>query len=158
MPVFPVADDSGVIFQKGILSDAAWLWEEIKIIFKLYHERNIGSEAAEGGNEWQKRCQSRCFCLCPRVSSNLPHTPRWLEQNLSELNSTGQTDSLCRSCSLCLAFLGFCYLALTLLNGYKKFISAYLHGTSGRTQTKTIVPTFHPRHSFNLIGFELQLK
>lgn len=83
---------------------------------------------------------------------------RWLEQNLSELNSTGQTDSLCRSCSLCLAFLGFCYLALTLLNGYKKFISAYLHETSGRTQTKTIVPTFHLRHSFNLIGFELQLR
>lgn len=82
---------------------------------------------------------------------------RWLEQNLSELNSTGQTDSLCCTCSLCLVFLGFCYLALTLLNGYKKF-SAYLHGTSGRTETKTIVPTFHPRHSFNLIGFELQLR
>lgn len=28
----------------------------------------------------EKRCQSRCFCLCQRVSSNLPHTPTRLEQ------------------------------------------------------------------------------
>lgn len=147
----------GVIFQKGILSDAARLWEEIKIIFKLYHERNIRSEAAEGKNKWQKRCQSRCFCLCQRVSSNLPHSPTVAGTEL-EWTELDWPDWLFMLHMLLMSsFLGFCYLALTLLNGYKKF-SAYLHGTSGRTETKTIVPTFHPRHSFNLIGFELQLR
>lgn len=61
----------------------------------------------------EKRCQSRRFCLCQRVSSNLPHTPTVAGAELTQsqflpLNSTGQCPvSLFLSClsySPCLCF------------------------------------------------------
>lgn len=61
----------------------------------------------------EKRCQSRRFCLCQRVSSNLPHTPTVAGAELTQsqflpLNSTGQSPvSLFLSClsySPCLCF------------------------------------------------------
>lgn len=89
----------GLLFQKAVYQmprDCEW---RQKLSLKLHHERNIGSEAAEAGNKWERNGVNHAASVCVSGYQVTYLTPRRrLEQtgeltvsvSVLSLNSTGQ--------------------------------------------------------------------